>query len=161
VKRREATNHKRDLKINVGVVLFSQILMLVANFFTKQAILLQLNAEYMGLQTVCANFCDMFSMAFSAAGMVMMFRLYKPLEEQDQEKLSALFKYFSRMFRYLSLISIAVGAILSLITVWCVSIDLSVEMVMLPSSFSVIPSIFMDSNWIPFPRISSGRFSKL
>lgn len=62
---------KRLLQWNIIVSMLSQVLSLVINLISKRVICLYLNVEYLGLQSLYSNFCDVLSFAYFGAGTAM------------------------------------------------------------------------------------------
>ena len=104
---------KAELRLNLIVSLTVQIVGFVVNFFTKQAVLKGMGAEYLGLQTVCGNVSDLLNMAFSAIGIVMLVELFAPLEYHDEKALRDIFTFFDRIYKFLSLGVMVVGILLT------------------------------------------------
>ncbi len=96
---------------------------LVANFFVKQAVRYQLGTDFLGLQNVYTNFCDILTFAFAGLGIAMMFRLYRPIEEGDELLVNKLFHYFEKVFRYFTFGAAAAGLVLTGLVVWSVNTD--------------------------------------
>ena len=67
------------LQSNVIIGVFHQVLSLLINMVSKYAVRTYLGVEYLGLQTVFGNFCDIFTFAFMGIGTAMMYSLYRPL----------------------------------------------------------------------------------
>ena len=116
----------RDLKLNVLLGVLYQAASVITNFIVKQAIRYQLGPDYLGLQTVYGNFCDLLIFAFAGVGIAMIFRLYAPIEQKNYALAAAIFKYFDDLYRKFTLIAIAGGAVLTGLVLWSVDINLSV-----------------------------------
>ena len=108
----------RKVKLNILFGIISQLLVLGINYLTKQAIFASLGAEYMGMQTVFGNVCDILTIALSGIGTVMLVRLYDVISRNDNEALSALWNYFNRVGNVITAVSAAIGALLSFVVVW-------------------------------------------
>ena len=122
---------KAELRLNLIVSLTVQVVGYIVNFFTKQAILKGLGAEYLGLQTVCGNASDLLNMAFSAIGLVMLVELFTPLAYHDEKALREIFSFFDRIYRLLSLGVIVVGVFLTGVVLLVVNGNLSVSTIVL------------------------------
>ena len=96
---------------------------LIANFFVKQAVQHHLGTEYLGLQNVYTNFCDILTFAFAGIGIAMMFRLYKPIEEQDEAMVAKLFHFFEKVYRSFVLGAAGVGLLFTGLVILSVKTD--------------------------------------
>ena len=65
----------RSLKLNIAASMLIQIISLLVNLISKRAIRCYLGVEYLGIQSIYANFCDILSFAFLGMGSAMLFRL--------------------------------------------------------------------------------------
>ena len=97
---------------------------LIANFFVKQAVRFRLGTDYLGLQNVYTNFCDILTFAFAGFGIAMMFRLYRPIEEGNEETVRKLFHYFERIYTWFVSGAAGVGVLLTGVVIWSVKTDL-------------------------------------
>ena len=96
---------------------------LAANFFVKQAVRFQLGVDYLGLQNVYTNFCDILTFAFTGIGIAMMFRLYRPIENNDERMVGNMFRFFEKIYRYFTLGAGGVGILLTGIVILSVKTD--------------------------------------
>lgn len=115
------TSSKRDLKLNIVIGMLNQVSMLVVNLISKQALRSALGLDYLGLQTVYGNFCDLFAFAFAGIGMAVLFSLYGPIEEGDHNRIRVLYRYYDRLYRRMSLLVFAVGAAASVLVLLTVN----------------------------------------
>lgn len=79
--------------------MLSQVLSLVINLISKRVICLYLNVEYLGLQSLYSNFCDVLSFAYFGAGTAMLFSFYGPLARGDKERLAAIYRYYDGIYK--------------------------------------------------------------
>lgn len=116
---------QKNLRLNLICGVLNQLCNMLVNFFTKQAIQNTLGTEYLGIQSVFGNICDVLMFAFAGIGIAMLVRLYRPLEENDYDKLRAVYLYFKKVFERITCLALGVGAACSLIVVWSVHTDVS------------------------------------
>ena len=57
--------------------------MIIINLVTKTIIQRKLGIEYMGIQTVFSDICDLIMFAFNGSGIAVLYSLYRPIEEND------------------------------------------------------------------------------
>ena len=118
------TAGERELKLNIVFGMGYQILTIVINYLTKQALKRTLGTGYLGMQTVFANFSDVLMFAFMGIGIAMLFRLYKPFADGDRKMLNGVFHYFNRVFRGFSIAVAVIGAAVSGLVVMTINADI-------------------------------------
>ncbi len=102
---------KRSLKLNIAASLIIQVVSLITNLISKGAIKHYLGVDYLGMQSVYANFCDVMSFAFFGMGTAMLFSLYGPFARNEKEKQAAYFQYYDRIYQKISIAVLAFGAV--------------------------------------------------
>lgn len=93
-----ADDNRRSLKRNVTASMFIQVLSLLVNLISKRAIGYYLGIEYLGIQTVYSNFCDVLTFAFGGMGTAVLFRLYGPLARNDKRQIKSIYCYFDELY---------------------------------------------------------------
>ncbi len=101
----------KELKLNIIIGVLNQILSLLINLISKNVIRTSLNLDYLGLQTVFGNFCDILFFAFPGIGIALMFSLYRPFAEQDEARIRSIYRFYDKLYRRLCLLVLAVGAV--------------------------------------------------
>ena len=104
-------NSARELKLNIIIGVLNQVLSLLINLISKNAIRTSLNLDYLGLQTVFGNFCDIMFFAFPGIGIALMFSLYRPFAEQDHARIRSIYQFYNKLYKRLCLVVLAVGAV--------------------------------------------------
>ena len=121
-----AQSKKRSLKLNIIASMVIQVLSLVVNLISKRAIKYFLGIEYLGVQSIYSNFCDVLSFAFLGMGTAVLFRFYGPLARNDEGKCKAIYAHFDKVYRKISEI-ILIGGFLSVFMVmFLVNADIEV-----------------------------------
>lgn len=116
---------KKLLQWNIIVSMFIQVLSLVINLISKRVICLYLNVEYLGLQSLYSNFCDVLSFAYFGAGTAMLFSFYGPLVTGDKERLAALYRHYNAIYKKMTWIVSSVGIVTTVVAVLSVNADIS------------------------------------
>ncbi|MFW5650785.1 MAG: lipopolysaccharide biosynthesis protein [Acetivibrio ethanolgignens] len=125
--KKEAQQGKnRSLKLNIAASMVIQIVSLMTNLISKRAIKYYLGMEYLGIQSVYSNFCDVMSFAFFGMGTAMLFSLYGAFARNDREKLAAFYQYYDGFYKRVSLLVLAVGAISTFAVVFFVNADVEI-----------------------------------
>jgi len=118
---------KRGVKLNIIISLVSQLLALIINYLTKKALFTYLGADYMGVQVVFGNICDILTIAFSGIGVVMLARMYPAIAGNDTMALTAIRRFFDRVSRKLSLITGAFAVPAVFAAIWLTASDIPVK----------------------------------
>lgn len=71
-----------------------------------------LSADYLGVNGLFTNILSMLSLAELGVGSAIVFALYKPLAENDEEKIASLMQLYSKAYRSIGTIIAAVGLLL-------------------------------------------------
>ena len=116
---------KNKLKLNLGIGIAYQVLTIAINFFSKQAIRYQLGTDYLGIQTVYGNICDVLIFAFAGVGLAMVYRLYGPFDNEDKGLVNAVFHFFDKVYRILTVIAASLGVVATVVVLWSINADIA------------------------------------
>ena len=98
-----------DLKLNIIFGMVNQILLIILNLISKNVIQTNLGIEYMGMQSVFSNVCDLLTFAFNGIGVGVLYSFYRPIEESNVVKIQQLYKYYDKVYRTMTCISLGFG----------------------------------------------------
>jgi len=93
---------------NMKFGLLGQVLNLLLVFVTRRVFVSVLGDDYLGLHGLLSNVISMLSLAELGIGASILFSLYKPIAEDDKEKIKALMKLFKKAY---ATVGIAVGVL--------------------------------------------------
>lgn len=113
-------NASRRLTLNMAVGIVYQVVVLAANFLTKQAVRYQLGTDYLGMQTVFANICDVLIFAFGGLGLAMVYQLYGAFDQGDTQRQTAVVRFFDALYRKVAWCALGIGALAFGIVLWSV-----------------------------------------
>ena len=98
---------------NTANGIISQVISVFANFFVRTIFVMYLSESYLGINGVFTNLLTILSLAELGFGTTIIYSMYKPIAENNIEKLQALMKLYKKVY---TIIGILVGVIgLSLI----------------------------------------------
>lgn len=101
---------------NVSKNTFYGILYFIANtlfqFFNRAVLLYVLSESYLGLNSLFTNVLNMLSVAELGFGTVLVYRMYKPIAENDTRQIAALVRAYKRIYTYVGIVVIVIGLIL-------------------------------------------------
>lgn len=103
---------------NAEVNLFFYFLTLFLSFFSRKIFLDCLGPEFIGLSGTLSNILGYLNLAELGIASCISFHLYKPLQENNHEKLHELLSVFGYLYQCVGLIILIVGLILSLFFPW-------------------------------------------
>jgi glycosyltransferase involved in cell wall biosynthesis/O-antigen/teichoic acid export membrane protein len=116
---------EKKLRLNLVIGLCYQFVTLAVNFVSKQAIRYELGTDYLGIQTVYGNICDVLIFAFSGIGIAMVYRLYEPFAQNDKGRIASVFQHFNIIYRKLTIGASAVGIVAIVLALWSINADVS------------------------------------
>lgn len=98
-----------ELKLNIITGVAYQVFIVIINLISKNLIQKKLGIEYMGLQTVFANLCDLIMFAFSGIGVGILYNLYLPVEEKNYAQIRNVYTYYKKIYQRIAGISVIIG----------------------------------------------------
>lgn len=98
---------------NFKYAVFGQISGLIIGFIGRYVFIRTLGAEYLGLNGLFANILSILSLAELGIGPAMVYSMYKPLAENDQDKVNALMFLYRKLYVIIGLFIALTGLILT------------------------------------------------
>lgn len=98
---------------NISTGLIGQMLLLVTNFVTRTVFINILGSTYLGVSGLFSNILSLLSLAELGVGQAITFSLYKPIAENDTEKINSLMAIYKKI--YLCIFAFVLVAGMSLI----------------------------------------------
>ena len=95
--------------LNILTGLGGYLLNTVLGFVCRMVFVQCLSADYLGVNGLFTNILSMLSLAELGVGSAIVYALYKPLAENDEEKIASLMKLYSTAYRVIGLLIFAVG----------------------------------------------------
>lgn len=117
---------KRSLKLNIIASMIIQALSLLINLISKRALRVYLGFEYLGIQSIYSNYCEVMSITFTGIGTAMMFSLYGAFARDNEEEIAANYRYYDNIYNILTKITLIGGAISTLLVLFTVNGDIGV-----------------------------------
>ena len=108
--------HRSVMNIKVGMLFY--ILSLFLAFFSRKVFLDCLGAEFIGLTGMLMNIMSFLSVAELGIGTSIVYFLYKPLQEDDHEKINEVMSMLAYLYRCIGFIIGGIGVIISLFFPW-------------------------------------------
>ena len=108
--------HRSIMNIKVGM--FFYILSLFLAFFSRRVFLDCLGTEFIGLTGMLMNIMTYLSVVELGIGMSIVFFLYKPLQEDDHQKINEVMSMLAYLYRCIGIIIGGIGIITSFFFPW-------------------------------------------
>ncbi len=94
---------------NIGWGLLEKIVQIVLPFVTRTLILKLIGEKYLGLNSLFTSIISVLNLADLGFGVAITYSMYKPIAENDFDKLNALLNYYRKIYRIIGVIVLAVG----------------------------------------------------
>ena len=108
--------HRSVMNIKVGMLFY--ILSLLLAFFSRKIFLDCLGAEFIGLTGMLNNIMSYLSVAELGIGTSIVYFLYKPLQEDNHEKINEVMSMLAFLYRCIGCVIFIGGLIISLLFPW-------------------------------------------
>lgn len=95
--------------MNISVGLVGYIANTLMGFVCRMVFVRCLSAEYLGINGLFSNILSMLSLAELGIGTAIVYALYKPLAEDDHEKVASLMKFYGAAYRIIGCVVAIIG----------------------------------------------------
>lgn len=99
----------RNALRNSSVALVCQMIYIVVSFVCRTVFTKLLGSEYLGINGLFSNIITMLSFAELGIGSALVYRMYEPIAQHDQEKLMMWLELYKKAYRYIILVIMAIG----------------------------------------------------
>lgn len=90
----------------------TQLIILLINFLSRTIFIKFLGVEMLGISGLFTNILTLLSLAELGFGSAIIYSLYKPLKDNDKEKISALINYYKKAYYYIIAIITFIGVLI-------------------------------------------------
>lgn len=94
---------------NVAIAMISKILYLIINFICRTIFIKILGTEYLGINGLFTNVLTILSFAELGIGNAIIFKLYKPIAEEDHERIKTLLNFYKRVYFFIGIFILCCG----------------------------------------------------
>ncbi|MFC3846057.1 lipopolysaccharide biosynthesis protein, partial [Paenibacillus sp. MAH-36] len=95
--------------INISFGLGNQLIITFLSFFSRTVFIHTLGVEYLGINGLFTNILAMLSLAEAGIGSSIIYNLYKPVADNDKEKIMMLMKLYKKAYLAIALIVLMLG----------------------------------------------------
>lgn len=103
---------KNNARRNIVIGMINRIILLLLPFLTRMIINQQLGAQYLGLNSLFSSVLAVLSLSELGFSSALVFHMYKPIAEDDAEKLSALLNFYRKAYLVIGTVITLVGLLL-------------------------------------------------
>lgn len=103
-------NSIKNFLSNTSITLITNFL----NIISRTIFIQVLGASYLGINGLFSNLLSMLSLAELGIGSAISFSLYKPIAENDEEKIAVLMNFYKKAYRIIGIIVSSIGLIMLL-----------------------------------------------
>lgn len=118
-------SRKKNAKLNIIIGYVTQAIILLLSFIGRRIFIRFLSEEYLGINGLYSNILSILSLADLGIGNVMLFYLYKPVQEGDNNRLIALLNYFKKLYTVIAIVILSLGLCVIPFLNYIVNADLS------------------------------------
>ena len=99
----------RNAKRNVLFGLINRVINLLLPFIVRTAMIYSLGTQYLGLSSLFTSILSVLSLTELGVGSAIVYHMYKPIAEDDEETLCALLNFYRNVYRIIGIIVLFVG----------------------------------------------------
>lgn len=129
---------------NIAISIFSQVVIILLGFVSRKVFVDSLGAEYLGVNGLLSNVLSMMVLIESGIGISIVYNLYKPLAENNKEKIVALVQLYKKAYTALAIIMLVMSSLLYPFMGYIMKTDVDI-----PGIF-VVYTIFVGKNMISY-----------
>ena len=94
---------------NTKITLICYIIYLISSFICRTILTKKLGAEYLGIGGLFSNILTILSFAELGIGSTLVYRLYKPFENEEYNKINCYLQLFKKIYRFIMLFILVAG----------------------------------------------------
>lgn len=98
--------------INATTEIIGQFVTIVLSFVSRTVFINTLGSDYLGINGLFSDILRMLSLSEMGLDTAMNFKLYKPLAENDTDRLQVLMKFYKTAYRVIAVVFIVLGIVL-------------------------------------------------
>ena len=102
---------KRSI-LNVFISMISKIVLLILTLITKRFLIKFCGNEYNGIESLYISIMSILAVAELGVGTAITFCMYKPIIENNTEKVASLFRLFKKIYYIIDLVMLIIGLLI-------------------------------------------------
>lgn len=109
----ETESRTKNVFKNMKIGLICQMILLAMSFISRTIFVRTLGAEYLGISGLFTNILTVLSFAELGIGDAVIFSMYKPIAEDDKNKIASLVELYKKMYNYVGIFVLSAGIIVA------------------------------------------------
>ena len=109
--------------VNAVVNIIAQFIILLINFGTRKVFIVAFGENYLGISGLFSNVLSVLSLAELGVGSAILYCLYKPIAENDYDRINALINYYKKLYRIIGISVAVIGLLVVPFLGYLVNID--------------------------------------
>ena len=109
----ETESRTKNVFKNMKIGLICQMILLAMSFISRTIFVRTLGAEYLGISGLFTNILTVLSFAELGIGDAVIFSMYKPIAEDDKNKIASLVELYRKMYTYVGMFVLSAGIIVA------------------------------------------------
>lgn len=105
----EKQSRTKNSVINIATAVSGQVISIIISFLARILFISKLGEVYLGINSLFTNIVGLLSLAELGVGTAINYTLYKPLAEEDTDKIKSLMQLYRRIYCAIGVIIFAVG----------------------------------------------------
>ena len=128
------SERKRSSFRNMITAVSSNVLTIIVGLVAQAVFIKILGSEYLGLNGLFSNIISMLGIAELGIGSAIIYNMYKPIAEDDHEKIKSLMQFYKKSYRIITLIISIIGLLIIpfikyIVDIESVTVDINVYLV--------------------------------
>lgn len=119
-----------------------QLLNIILNFIVRTIFIKTLGENFLGLNGLFTNILSILSLAELGIGTAMVYSMYKPIANEDTEKIKELVSYYKILYRRIAIIVFLVGISIIPILQYIVNVDIDITKIQIYYLLYLLNSVF-------------------
>lgn len=130
---------------NAIISIMKYVISIITAFSLRTFVFKYFGTEYSGLVSVFSNIITILSITELGIGSALIYKLYKPVAENDEQKIKTLLKYYKKVYGIIGLIILTLGLCLSPFLKFIVQEEVSINIYLIYAMFLInsVISYFM------------------
>lgn len=118
-----ANSRTKNSVLNMGTSVAIRISTLLLSFASRTVFIYVLGAEYLGLNGLFTNILSFLALSELGLGSAIAFLLYKPIAENDEERMKAVMQFYKKCYYYVGIVILLLGCSLMPFLRYLVNLD--------------------------------------
>lgn len=97
---------------NAVFAVINYALKMILNFVSRKIFIIFLGVAYLGLNSLFSNIFSVLNLAELGIGSAIIFNMYKPVADNDEEKIKSLLNFYKKVYRVIGIVVIAAGLLI-------------------------------------------------